>query len=68
MSESMRYISREEMVRLCLEKAVELVSVINAVPNCKVFKVVKAEPLYEGTGAVRLDITFTPTRADVRAK
>jgi hypothetical protein len=49
------------MVSLCLGKAMELVDVINNVPHCTVFKVAKAEPLYEGAGAIRLDITFTPS-------
>jgi hypothetical protein len=58
--EPKRHVSRDEMARLCLEKALEVVDAVNAVQHCKVFKVLKAEPLYEGTGAIRLDITFQP--------
>jgi hypothetical protein len=48
------------MIKLCLEKASEIVDAVNAVPHCRVYKVTKAEPLYEGTGAIRLEVTFEP--------
>jgi hypothetical protein len=60
MAEQKRYASRKELVKLCLEKALEIVDAVNAVPHCRVFKVEKAEPLYEGMGAIKLDITFEP--------
>jgi hypothetical protein len=60
MEEQKRYISRKELIKLCLEKASEIVDAVNAVPHCRVYKVIKAEPLYDGTGAIRLDITFEP--------
>jgi hypothetical protein len=55
------------MIKLCLKKASELVDVINTVPQCHVYKVVKAEPLYENTGAIRLDVTFSPQAAGCEA-
>jgi hypothetical protein len=48
------------MIKLCLEKASEIVDAVNAVPHCRVYKVMKAEPLYEGMGVIRLDVTFEP--------
>jgi hypothetical protein len=60
MAEPERYASRKELIKLCLEKASEIVDAVNAVPHCRVFKVTKAEPLYEGMGVIRLDITFQP--------
>jgi hypothetical protein len=55
-------VDRREMIRLCMEKALEVVDAVNAVPHCGVYKVVRAEPLREGTGVIRLDITFKPPR------
>jgi hypothetical protein len=60
MAEPKRYVSRNKLIKLCLEKASEIVDAVNAVPHCRVFKVTKAEPLYEGMGVIRLDITFEP--------
>jgi hypothetical protein len=51
---------RDEMVKLCAEKAVALVDVINAVKDCRVYRVLKVESLYENVGGIRLDITYTP--------
>jgi hypothetical protein len=51
---------RQEMIKQCLGKASEIVDVINKVPSCSVWKVLKAEPLNEEISAIRLDITFTP--------
>lgn len=58
--EQKQYVSRQELIKLCLEKALEVVNAVNAVPHCRVFKVTKAEPLFDGMGVIRLDITFEP--------
>jgi hypothetical protein len=55
------------MIKLCLKKASELVDVINEVSDCRVYKVLKAEPLHENIGAIRLDITFSPQAAGYEA-
>jgi hypothetical protein len=60
MAEQKRHVGRQELIKLCLEKASEIVDAVNAVPHCRVYKVTKAEPLYEGMGAIRLDVTFEP--------
>jgi hypothetical protein len=60
MAEQKRYVGHQEMIKLCLEKASEIVDAVNAVPHCRVYKVMKAEPLYEGMGVIRLDVTFEP--------
>jgi hypothetical protein len=60
MAEPKRYVGRQELIKLCLEKASEIVDAVNAVPHCRVYKVTKAEPQYEGMGVIRLDITFEP--------
>jgi hypothetical protein len=64
MTEQKMRFDRQELIKQCLEKALEIVDAVNAVPHCRVHKVLKAEPLYEGLGAIRIDITLLPHFAE----
>lgn len=57
MSEQKKHISRDDIVKQCLTKSLEVVDAVNTVPCCSVYNVLDVKPLYDGVGVIRLTIT-----------